>query len=78
MILNSNNEYNGMNTIVWLYQSGLGVINAEITKITITAYFLTLRKNLGVTMPILVNKNIITGISNAMPQPNIRFVKLSI
>ena len=67
-----------MNTIVWLYQSGLGVIKAEITKITITAYFLTLLKNLGVTIPIFVNRNIITGISNAMPQPNMRLVRLSI
>ncbi len=66
-----------MKTSNWLYQSGLGVMNAAITKITTAAYLRTPLKNLGVTMPILVNKKANTGNSNAIPQPNMRLVKLS-
>ena len=77
MILNSNKEYNGMKTNNWLYQSGLGVINAATIKITTAAYLRVLLKNFGVTMPILVNKKASTGNSKAIPQPNIRLVKLS-
>ena len=70
--------YNGINTIIRLYQSGLGVINADINKIITTAYFLVVDRNSGVIMPILVSKNTNIGSSNAIPQPNIKFVKLSI
>lgn len=35
-----------MKTIIWLIQSGLGVITAAITSITMPAYFLDLRKKL--------------------------------
>ena len=63
--------------MVWLYQSGLGVMNAATNKIITTAYLRVLDKNLGVTIPIFVSKKTITGISNAIPHPKIRFVRLS-
>ena len=76
-MLNSNREYNGIKTNNWLYQSGLGVMNAATIKITTAAYLRAPLKNLGVTMPILVNKKANTGNSKAIPQPNIKLVKLS-
>ena len=47
--------------MVWLYQSGLGVIKAATNKIMTAAYFRVVLKNFGVINPILVNRNTMTG-----------------
>ena len=60
-----------MNTINWLIQSGLGVINAATIKIITTAYLRVDLKKLGVMMPIWVNIYANTGNSKANPQPKI-------
>ena len=62
--------------MVWLIQSGEGVIIDAITKIATYAYLRYVFKNLGVRMPVLVSTKDIMGNSNAIPVPKIISIKL--
>ena len=65
-ILTSYNTRIGIETITCVEISG-GVITADITSTIISAYLRYLRKNCGVTKPILVKKYIIIGNSKITP-----------
>jgi hypothetical protein len=48
MMLSSYKAHKGMNTIIWLIQSGLGVMNAATIRIIMTAYLRVFREETGV------------------------------
>src|SRR5512135_301647 len=60
----------GMATMLWVTQSGVGVMTAAMTKMARTAYLKFLIIHLAVRMPILARRKTRAGVSNVAAMPN--------
>ena len=67
-----------MATKNWLVQSGDGVMIAATTRMITNANLKYFLKKVPVIIPILASTKESTGSSNAIPQPSIKLVRLSI
>ena len=78
MILIQYKNKSGMATKNWLVQSGEGVMIAATTRIITKANLKYFFRKLPVIRPIFASTRQKIGNSNAIPQPSMRLVRLSI